>query len=47
MEAGHEPGLVALGGEVHGEVPAVGADAGHQANTPVSHGAPLVLWVVT
>ena len=49
MEAGHElqlgeePGPVALGGEVHGEVPAVGADAGHQADTPVSHGAPLVL----
>ena len=43
LQLGQEPGPVALGGEVHGEVPAVGADAGHQAHTPVGHGAPLVL----
>ena len=49
MEAGHrlhlrdEPGPVALRGEVHGEVPAVGADAGHDAHAAVRHGAPLVL----
>ena len=43
LQLGQEPGPVALGGEVHGEVPAVGADAGHQAHTPVGHGTPLVL----
>ena len=43
LQLGQEPGPVALGGEVHGEVPAVGADAGHQAHTPMGHRAPLVL----
>ncbi len=43
LQLGQEPGPVALGGDVHGEVPAVGADAGHQAHPPVGHGAPLVL----
>ena len=49
MEAGHKLHLceeacpVALGGEVDGEVPEVGADARHQAHAAVGDGAPLVL----